>query len=215
MSIEGEHTRDLLERWRGGDVSALGALLDRDLDWIAGYVRRHLGEGLRHGAETDDFVQEAAVAILKYGPRFVIDSRAHFRGLLAKITLNVLRSKHREVYALKRTPDREKPIGSGTVLQLDAPQQAVTQPDARVAENEEREWIRLGLLLLDAADQEILGWHWDGLEDAAIGERLGVPANTARMRRSRATGRLTRVVIQLKRGGVAGLVGDAVADVEG
>ena len=87
---EGPSTFDLLERWRTGDVDALGILLDRDIEWIRSYVRRHLGEHLRFGADTDDFVQEASLAVLKYGPRFVIENRSHFRGLLAKITLNVL-----------------------------------------------------------------------------------------------------------------------------
>ena len=111
---DGADTNDLLERWRAGDAEALGALLDRDVSWIRAYVRRHMGEHLRAGDDTDDFVQEAAIAVLRYGPRFVMNDRGHFRGLLAKITLNVLRSRHRELYALKRTPERETPLNIET-----------------------------------------------------------------------------------------------------
>jgi DNA-directed RNA polymerase specialized sigma24 family protein len=125
------NTLDLLGRWRAGDDQALGALLDRDMEWIRAYVRRHLGDQLRRAGDTDDFVQEAAVAILRYGPRFALDSRDHFRGLLGKITLNVLRAGHRELFALKRTPEQERPLGSDTVLYLDAPHLDVTRPDVK------------------------------------------------------------------------------------
>ncbi len=206
------NTFDLLERWRAGDSDALGQLLDRDMDWIRSYVRRQLGDHLRKVGDTDDFVQEAAMAVLKYGPRFIIDSRRHFRGLLGKITLNVLRARHRELFALKRSPEHERGIGSDTVLYLDPPQASVTQPDAKAAQHEEREWVRLGLLVLDPADQELLDLHWQGLSDSDIGERLQLKANTARMRRSRAYGRLTKVVLKLKRGEIEAVIGEDQAE---
>lgn len=206
MSDEIMNTLSLLERWQGGDSEALSLLLDRDLPWIRNYVHGQLGEGLRRVGDTDDFVQEAVLAVLRYGPRFALSSRRQFRALMAKITLNVLRGKGRELNALKRGSGKERALGSDTILYLDPPRQDVTRPDQRVEKKEEREWLRLALLLLDAQDQEPLDLHWQGLEDAEIGERLGISANTARMRRVRATGRLTSVVLKLKRGQLADLI---------
>ena len=200
------NTLSLLERWQCGDAEALSMLLDRDLPWIRSYVQRHLGDGLRRAGDTDDFVQEAVLAILRYGPRFAMSSRRQFRALLAKITLNVLRCKGRELNALKRDPRNERALGTDTILYLDPPRQDVTRPDQRVEKKEEREWLRLALLLLDPHDQEPLDLYWQGLEDSEIGERLGVSANTARMRRTRATGRLTAIVLKLKRGQLDDLV---------
>ena len=200
------NTLSLLERWQCGDAEALSMLLDRDLPWIRTYVQRNLGDGLRRAGDTDDFVQEAVLAILRYGPRFAMSSRRQFRALLAKITLNVLRCKGRELNALKRDPRNERALGTDTILYLDPPRQDVTRPDQRVEKMEEREWLRLALLLLDPQDQEPLDLHWQGLEDAEIGEQLGITANTARMRRVRATGRLTAVVLKLKRGQIDDLV---------
>jgi len=206
MSDEIMNTLSLLERWQCGDAEALSMLLDRDLPWIRTYVQRNLGDGLRRAGDTDDFVQEAVLAILRYGPRFAMSSRRQFRALLAKITLNVLRCKGRELNALKRDPRNERALGTDTILYLDPPRQDVTRPDQRVEKMEEREWLRLALLLLDPQDQEPLDLHWQGLEDAEIGEQLGITANTARMRRVRATGRLTAVVLKLKRGQIDDLV---------
>ena len=79
----------------------------------------------------------------------------------------------------------------------------MTSPDEAAVHEEEREWLRLGLLLLEPHDQEVIDLHWQGLTDREIGERIGTSDNTARMRRSRATRRLTKLVLELKEGRVA------------
>jgi RNA polymerase sigma factor (sigma-70 family) len=198
-------TLDLLERWRRGDRGALTTLLERDLDWIRGFVHKKLGPSLRREGDTEDFVQELAMTVLTYGPRFSISDRGQFRGLLATIVLNLLRAKHRQLYALKRTPDAERPM-TDSVLALDGPVHSVTRPESAAARSEEREWLRMGLLLLDADDQAATDLHWQGLTDAEIGARLGIAANTARMRRTRAVGRLAKIVLRLKAGRVGELI---------
>lgn len=199
-------TFDLLERWRAGDQDALDRLLARDLDWLRSVVHRRLGTELRRLGDTDDFVQEAALRVLRSGPRFVLADRDQFRALLATIVINVLRNGQRDLHALKRTPQREQPLASDTVLYLDPPARAVARPDQAAAHEEQREWLRLGLLLLAPADQEVLDLHWQGLGDREIGEALGIAENTARMRRARATTRLGEVVLALKAGRIAEVV---------
>lgn len=200
-----DETSDLLSRWRQGDTDALNALLERDLEWIQGYVHQRLGNELRRVGDTTDFVQDAALLVLKNGPRFVLSSRAQFRALLAKIVLNVLRGKHRELHALKRDAGREKRSLTESVLDLDG-RAGARRPDEAAAHEEEREWLRLAMLTLEPADQEVLDLHWQGHTDREIGERIGTSDNTARMRRSRAVARLTKVVLQLKRGEIGTVV---------
>jgi RNA polymerase sigma-70 factor (ECF subfamily) len=200
-------TFDLLERWRAGDPEALDRLLARDLDWLRAVVHRRLGTGLRKLGDTDDFVQEAALRVLRSGPRFVIADREQFRALLATIVINVIRNGQRDLHALRRTPQREQPLPSDTVLYLDPPHRAVGRPDQAAANAEQREWLRLGLLLLEPDDQQVLDRHWQGLADREIGAALGIAENAARMRRARATARLGQVVLKLKAGRVADVVG--------
>ena len=76
MEPDEDLTGKLLERWHAGDGGALDELLVRDLPWIRRCVHRRLGQGLRQRAETEDFVQEAVLEVLRYGPRFVVGTRA-------------------------------------------------------------------------------------------------------------------------------------------
>jgi DNA-directed RNA polymerase specialized sigma24 family protein len=55
--------------------------------------------------------------------------------------------------------------------------------------------------LLEPEDRKILALrHWDNQSFPEIGERLGIPSNTARMRNNRAIVRLTEKILVLKTG---------------
>jgi RNA polymerase sigma factor (sigma-70 family) len=207
VSAGPDATFDLLTRWRAGDREALATLLARDLEWIRAFVHRRLGQAPARGfGDTDDFVQEACVRVLREAPRFVLADRDQFRVLLATIALNVIRSQHRALTALKRSAGPAR--ASETVLSLDAPRGAVADPADQAAQAEQEEWLRLAFLLLDPADQEVIALHWEGKTDAEIGTAVGAVANTARMRRNRATARLAQLVLDLKSGQVARALGE-------
>ncbi|MEZ5964467.1 MAG: sigma-70 family RNA polymerase sigma factor [Planctomycetota bacterium] len=210
--MDADATFDLLSRWRAGDRDALGALLNRDLEWIRAFVHRRLGNApARKFGDTDDFVQEAAVRVLREGPRFLLADREQFRLLLATIVLNVIRSQHRALQTLKRTVQREQPLGTDSVLMLDPPYRDDVPPDERAAQAEQEEWLRLGFLLLDPDDQQVIDLHWQGKTDAEIGAVVGAVANTARMRRQRATARLMHIVLEAKAGRIERVLGESAA----
>ena len=207
-------TIELLNRWHQGDRDALAALLQRDLPWIRARVGKRLGPLLRANAETVDYVQDAFVAALQYGPRFVVQDVAQFRALVARIVENTLRDQHDHHAALRRGGAgpagggggaaggvRVEPLPSGSVLALDPRMRSVTRPDEAAAHNELRAWTRLGLELLDPDDRRvILLREFEGLSFAAIGERLGIGETGARMRFTRAIPRLADKVKQLQAG---------------
>ena len=112
-----------LQQWHRGDENALDDLLKNHLTWIRGKVRKGMGSGLREKGDTSDYVQDAVVEFLKYGPRFTISNDARFRGLLLKIVENVLCKKYRWFTARRREIARERPLPSDTVLRLDLPRQ--------------------------------------------------------------------------------------------
>ena len=180
------------------------------MGWIRRRVQRQLGAGPRYDDDTSDIVQEAALVVLKAGPRFVLSSLPQFRALLAQIILNVVRGKHRRLHALKRG-GRAESMPTSSVLDLDGRHEPPAEPDDAAAQAEEKEWLRMGLLLLDADDQTVLDLFWHGRDDADIAQELGLSKNTARMRRSRATKRLVRVVHKLKQGRVGELVDPGAA----
>ena len=196
-----DDTRDLLQRWHGGDRAAIDALVARDLPWIRGYVQQRLGPLLRARGDTMDYVQDAVIAVLEYSPRFLTDNRARFRALLARIVENHLRDAHDHHMAACRALARERPVPSDSALDLDRPQRPVTQPDSRAHSNEQQAWVRLALELLDVEDRQVLLLRqWQELEFVAIGERMGLSEDAARMRFQRALPKLAKKLDQLRAG---------------
>src|SRR5262245_11241046 len=155
MNPEESPTTVLLRRWHAGDEDAVRELLERHLPWIRAHVQRRLGPALRRAGETGDYVQEALLEFLRYGPRFVVSEDHRLRGLLARIVENVLRDEHDRYAARRRARARERPLPSDSVLDLDAACDPVTRP-SEVAERREWEaWVRLALELLDPEDREV------------------------------------------------------------
>ncbi|MCC6671200.1 MAG: sigma-70 family RNA polymerase sigma factor [Planctomycetes bacterium] len=200
-------TMELLQRWHSGDRDALGKLLERDLPWIREQVGRRLGAALRARAETGDFVQDAVLQILRYGPRFLLSDRDQFRALIARIVENQVRMRHRYLHQEKRDVGREQPIpGSDTVLNLDSSQTAPSQAAMR---NEASSWLQLGIELLPAEDREIVHLRqWQGLAFEDIGRQLGIREDAARMRFQRALGRLARLVQRIRNGELATILNE-------
>lgn len=204
----GKETRQLLNDWHQGHEGALEALLERNLGWIRKRVSRRLGPLLRAKGETGDYVQDAMVDVLRYGPKFVMSDEAQFRALLAKIIENVLCGRHDWFTAQRRSADRERPMERETILDFDRIRHASsTRPGEALERDESKEFARIGISLLEEADREIiLLRQWDELSYLEIGERLQVSENTARMRFERALPKLARVVARLKAGDIDALL---------
>jgi RNA polymerase sigma factor (sigma-70 family) len=96
---------------------------------------------------------------------------------------------------------REQALPSDSVLLLDAPMRSVTEPPSRADDDEQRQWLRLAVELLDPDDRHaIRGRDWDGLSFPELGERLGIGEEAARERYQRALPKLAKKLDQLRRG---------------
>jgi len=198
-------TSRLLKKWHSGERAGLDGLLDRHLPWIRNHVRGRLGSLLRVKAETMDYVQDAMVQFLKYGPSILVAEDDHFRALFVRIVENSIRNQYDWFTAQRRAVSREKPLPPDTVLSIDRPVDRVVRPSQEAANNENEAWVRLGLELIDADDSKVLILRqWQDLSFAAIGERLDISAAAARMRHNRAVTRLAREVGKLRRGQIGG-----------
>src|SRR5687768_9998410 len=127
---ETDTTLELLRRWHRGDRGALDALLQRDIDWIRQRVRARLGAGLRARGDTDDFLQEAVVEVLRYAPKFLVGDAGAFRGLMAQIVENTLRDRNEYWSRRRREAVREAALPDDSVLLLDARARTATSPSA-------------------------------------------------------------------------------------
>jgi len=201
-------TSTSLSRFHSGDDKGLDALIKRHLAWIHNHVHRRLGSLLRKKGDTTDYVQDAIVQFLKYGPRFMISKDDDFRGLMVCIVENTLRDKRDWYTARRREIARERPLGSDTVLYLDPPKGSVKTPSKSADAHEREAWIRMGMELMDPKERGlIILRQWDKKSFVEIGKILEIDSDAARMRYNRAVGRLSEKVGYLRRRNLSAAIG--------
>ncbi|MCA8952080.1 MAG: sigma-70 family RNA polymerase sigma factor [Planctomycetes bacterium] len=193
-------TQQLLLVHRGDDA-ALQRLIAEHLPWIERHVRRKLSAVLRRDGDTQDFVQEALVEVLRDGPRFVVENRAAFRALLARIVENNLRDRFRHLHRDRRDVRRQRAIPSDSVLMLDGPARTITEPPVHAERSERQAWMRLALEMLSPDDREVIRLRvWEGRTFADIGTVLNLGDEAVRMRYRRALPRLAEKLELLRKG---------------
>ena len=199
MTEQGSKSADLVRRSQAGDDRAMDDLVARHLPWIQGFVRRRLGPALRRKGDTMDFVQDALIRALRYGPRFVTQDEGQFKALLGKIVENRLRDEHEYLSAKMRDYQREVRQQTNAVLDLDDQRRArVDTPSADMAKGEEAERLELALELLDQKDRIALRLRQSyDLSFAKIGRVLGVGEDGARKRHDRALVRMRKIYSDL------------------
>jgi len=201
MEPENTKTSIFLRQWNAGDQQALNAILERHLPWIRAQVRKRLTRLLRRKGESGDYVQDAVIQFLSYGPRFILSNEAHFRAILMRIVENALHDKYDWFTTQRREIALERPLPSDTVLFLDPPHGRKGTPSKSAERHEQEAWIRLGMELLEADDREILVLRqWNKQSFPKIGEHLGLSPDAARMKYKRAVGKLGDQVGALRHG---------------
>jgi RNA polymerase sigma-70 factor (ECF subfamily) len=185
----------------GGDSGALQRLVADHLPWIEARVRQRLSASLRQEGDTQDFVQETLLEVLRDGPRFAIDSPAAFRALLARIVENTLIDRERYMHRAQRDRRLQRALPTDSVLLLDSPARSVTEPSTHAERAEQRAWLRLALELLEPDDRESIRLRdWEDVSFVEAGERLGISEEAARKRYNRALPKLAQKLDLLRRG---------------
>lgn len=201
MATENTKTSIFLQQWNEGDQQALNAILERHLPWIRAQVRKRVTRLLRRKGESGDYVQDAVVQFLSYGPRFILSNEAHFRAILMRIVENALHDKYDWFTTQRREIALERPLPSDTVLSLDPHHLRRATPSKSAERHEQEAWIRLGMELLDADDREVLVLRqWKKQSFPEIGDHLGMSPDAARMKYKRAVGKLGDQVGALRHG---------------
>jgi RNA polymerase sigma-70 factor (ECF subfamily) len=196
--------QDLLRRARSGDRSALQALLARHMDWLRAYVGRRMHQGLRRELDSTDAVQDVLLGALRSDLLRQASDPDHFRALLAKAAERDLIDRVRHARRARRDRRREQSMHGDTSFRSRAPVDSGTRPSQAAIRGERMAWIRLAMHRLSPSDRELLELRvWRGLGFDAIGDRLDLAPDAARMRVNRALARLARAVEALKGRGEA------------
>ncbi|HEX5050442.1 MAG TPA: RNA polymerase sigma factor [Planctomycetota bacterium] len=184
-----------------GDAATLQQLIADHLPWIEERVRMRLSPSVRREGDTQDFVQEALVEVLRDGPRFAVENPVAFRALLARIVENTLIDRQRYMHRGQRDRRKQRGLPSDSVLLLDGPAKSITTPSVHAERSEQQAWLRLALELLDPDDREAIRLRdWEELSFVAAGQRLGISEEAARKRYLRALPRLAAKLELLRRG---------------
>jgi len=185
----------------GGDAEQLQRLIADHLPWIEARVRKRLSPIIRQEGDTQDFVHDALVEVLRDGPRFVVESPEAFRALLARIVENTLIDRHRYMHREQRDRRKQCSLPSGSVVMLDHAARQVSTPATKVEREEQHAWLRLALELLAPEDREAVRLRdWEGLSFGEAGKQLGISDETMRQRYRRALPRLAKKLEELRRG---------------
>ena len=207
MTDQQSNTGELLSRWRKGDERAFDTLLEQNESWILAQARLRLGAKLRLKEESADIVQEALLRFLRFGPRFIIQSSRDFRGLMARIVENVVRDRVDYFSAQRRNSLRERAFGSESVIALDEPYDSARSPSADIAQEEEVNYVLLGIEFLNSTERCLIELrYWKETLFAEIGRQLDLSESAARMRHQRAMKHLDRNVRILKQGQIRKLL---------
>jgi RNA polymerase sigma factor (sigma-70 family) len=203
MDAPTDPTPALLERWHHGDESALAQLIELHVAWLRAQAEKRMGEFLKSRGNVDDYVQDAVLDFLRNAPRFQVRDGGQLRALLARVLENTLRDRNDWFRAKRRDLARDRKLPTDSVLALDPALQRSTTPSRDVGRTELRDWVRLGLEMLDGEDRKILlAREYEDRSFVEIGADLGMSANAVRMRWVRALERLAKVMQTMRNGGV-------------
>jgi RNA polymerase sigma-70 factor (ECF subfamily) len=201
MNVGNTETSIYLNQWHKGNRESLASLLQRHLPWIHAQVRERLTPLLRGKEETWDYVQDAVLQFLQYGPRFTISNDVHFRAILMQVVKNSMLNKYDWYTARRREISRERPLPPDTILSLDLHPGTKKTPSISAERHEQEAWIRLGLEFVEPGDREVIVLRrWDELSFAEIGAQIGITSEAARKRYTRAVDRLSEKVWDIRSG---------------
>ena len=208
-----DNTTYYLEEWQDKkNAQALDQLLARHMSRIRQMVEKRLGPALRRKVEAGDMVNEAVREFLEYGPPFRIDNGRHFRSLMVRIVGNVIRDCSNRFQAIRRDMKRELAGDASVVIDFNSePQRADDTPDAKAADKEDQNRIRLALELMPPRERLLIVSHKiEGLSWDEIATDQDFPsAAAARMACKRAIRTLRQFVKRITDRDIDGLLDDA------
>lgn len=178
-----ESTRVLIERLRAGDEEALDRLLRRHLPRLRRWASGRLPPAARHGADTEDLVQETVVRTLRVIGTFEYRREGALQAYLRQALLNAIRGRLQQ--AGRRPP--LDPIDDSSPPDADA-----TSPLEAAIGRENLERYDQALASLEPDDREaIIGRLELGYDYEELATALGRPSvDAARMAVRRALLRL-------------------------
>lgn len=189
-SQSGSLTAELLQDARRGSEASLGKLMQLHASYLKLVVASQLDDRLRIRVSSSDVVQETFYEAHRDFPAFRGATPEEFLGWLRRILMNnLLRAVEQHVKAAKRdvrrevSIDRVRPQGDASAAGMASflPHDG-DSPSAPMHRQESEQALAKLLAVLPEDYREVLRLrHHEGLDYAAIGERMGRSSGAVRM----------------------------------
>ncbi len=187
-------TRLFLSAARGGDRSALDALLRREWPRLRRRIAARVGPGMLHRVELDDLVQETFTEALRRLPQYEHRRGGGFTAWLTTLAEHRLANLRRTLGAARRDAGREQPMpGAGSTFGRVTlgPGDPAPGPRTLVASAEAIAQVNAALAELSEDDREVIRLaRTDGLPLADVALRMGRTRNAVALLLSRALRKL-------------------------
>ena len=174
-------SRVLLERWQQGDEQAAADIFDRYVNRLIALARSKLGDRLRRRVDAEDVVQSVYRSFFRRAAEgaYQLDEGDNLWRLLATITVNKLRKRHRHHTAQKRSIDEEISVGGSSGAWQISPLVVAHDPtsDEAVALIDELQFV---LERLEPVHREIVELRLNGHDLAEISEQTSRTERTVR-----------------------------------
>ena len=169
--------RELVARWRGGDMTAFEALVQRHERRVFRLLVRMLGSQ----SEAEDVAQEAFLNLHRHGHRF--RGEARFSTFVYRVAANAALNRRR---SLGRSHARERILAQGQASGIAAPL-APSDPEREAAGAQVRSRVQEALLALSPALRlPLVLYDIEGLGYAEVAQVLELAEGTVKSRIHRA-----------------------------
>lgn len=179
-------TGNIVDRLKGGDDGALGALIERYWPRSILMIEMQLSPDLRSFYEPEDVAQEVWISVYRSLRRFEYRGDGSFHAWLGAIVRNQVRDLLRHARSGKRRTLETYP---GGMKESDAPQEILeriqaegTSPSSRIARSESFLELREAVRSLPEREREVISLRF--LEEMSVketAEALGISEGAVKM----------------------------------
>lgn len=180
--------------------SHLNELLRQIWERLHRWAKLELSNDLRRKMTSEDLVQDTVLSFLPTLRALDARTAEDLEAILRRVLRNRARDASDRFMAQKRRLDREVHVTTSTMNAFRDGNPEQTNPEKVAMTDEERELLRLAIMMCSASHREVLiAFLEEGGKFARIGHRLGIASDAARKRHSRALCRVQAITIRLRR----------------
>jgi RNA polymerase sigma-70 factor (ECF subfamily) len=202
MDEENQHLRNLVDRVRRGDASALADFVQAKRPQLLAFIEKQLSGSLRRKVDPEDLLQEISAEAVRVLPQVELSERDPFSWLCQIAERRIIDAHRRFFGAQKRDAGREVPLQGGRGGADDERSPLVdllivsmTSPSSAFSRNHRESLLLAALEKLPAEQRDALRMRYvEGLPSKEIADRMQKTDGAIRVMLTRSLKRLQEIL---------------------